>query len=115
MLVGTFTFFHAIWKMLKCHLIAQFGVVNLLCCVPTSCMHMPIVALHWKVGVKLGEARAIGSMRGTPRLFGGFLGVCSILEGSRGWGGVTPTPIHDPHQMVGEGGVTQPRSATDCS
>ena len=37
--------------------LAQFGIVNhlnLLCCVPTSCMCMPIVALHWKVGVKLG-------------------------------------------------------------
>ena len=89
MLAGRFTFFRAIWKILKNHLIvqwgpvfpmqaagfcwvAQFGVVNylnLLCCVPTSCMYMAIVALHWKVGVKLGEVGAASSMRSAPRLF----------------------------------------------
>ena len=58
--------------------LAHFGIVNhlnLLCCVPTSCMCMPNVALHWKVGVKLCEVVAIGSMRSAPRLFGGFFGV----------------------------------------
>ena len=60
--------------------LAQFAAVNhlnLLCCVPTSCMCMLIVAPQGKVG-------ALGSMHGAPRLFGGF-----------------PTPIRDgSHRLV---------------